>query len=296
MFLSNLSIKQPVFATMMMAALAVLGISSYQQLNVDQFPEVEFPIVTVTTRYAGASPETVERDVTRKIEESINTVEGVRHIESSSQEGISSIIVQFRLEVPTQVASQDIRSKVASIRSELPREIEEPLVLRINPAEMPIVSVGVNAEGMSAQAATDLADKTIKRRLETVEGVGAVNLVGEANREIGVVVDRTRLEAYRFSLSEVVNALQSENLDTPAGSADRGATESLVRVAARGRTAAQIANIPIKRVDDATIFVHDVAHQDGGAVDALDRNVADLRRRAAARRDAHERFRGAAVG
>ena len=144
MFLSNLSIKQPVFATMMMAALAVLGISSYQQLNVDQFPEVEFPIVTVTTRYAGASPETVERDVTRKIEESINTVEGVRHIESSSQEGISSIIVQFRLEVPTQVASQDIRSKVASIRSELPRDIEEPLVLRIKEPSAP-VAVSVEA-------------------------------------------------------------------------------------------------------------------------------------------------------
>jgi HAE1 family hydrophobic/amphiphilic exporter-1 len=259
MFLSNLSIKQPVFATMMMAALAVLGISSYSQLNVDQFPKVDFPIVTVTTRYAGASPETVERDVTRKIEESINTVEGVKHIESTSQEGLSSIVVQFRLEVPTQVASQDVRSKVASIRADLPREIEEPLVLRINPNEMPIVSVSLNAETLTPQGATDLADKVVKKRLETVQGVGAVNLVGEAKREIGVIVDRSRLEAYRLTLADVVMALRQENLDAPSGSADRGATESLVRVAARGRTAEQIGNIPVKRVDGATIYVRDVA-------------------------------------
>lgn len=259
MFLSNLSIKQPVFATMMMAALAVLGISSYQQLNVDQFPEVEFPIVTVTTRFPGASPETVERDVTRKIEESVNTVEGVKHIESTSQEGLSSIVIQFRLEVPTQVASQDVRGKVASIRGDLPREIEEPIVLRINPNDMPVMSVALNAEGLSAQAASDLADKTVKKRLETVEGVGAVNLVGEANREINVIVDRSKLEAYGLSLSEVVNGLRSENLDAPTGSADRGATESLVRIAARGRTAEQIASLPIKHVDGATIFVRNVA-------------------------------------
>ncbi len=259
MFLSDLSIKQPVFATMMMAALAVLGLASYQQLNVDQFPEVEFPIVTVTTRYEGASPETVERDVTRKIEESINTVEGVKHVESTSQEGLSSIVIQFHLEVPTQVASQDIRSKIAAIRGELPVEIEEPIVLRIDPNAMPIVSVALNATGMTAQAATDLADKVVKRRLETVEGVGAVNLVGEAEREIGVIVDRSRLEAYRLSLTEVVQALRQENMDAPAGSADRGATESLVRVAARGRTAQQIGGIPVKRIEGATVFVSDVA-------------------------------------
>jgi HAE1 family hydrophobic/amphiphilic exporter-1 len=279
MFLSDLSIKQPVFATMMMAALAVLGVSSYQQLNVDQFPKVEFPIVTVTTRFPGASPETVERDVTRKIEESINTVEGVKHIESTSQEGLSSIVVTFRLEVPTQVASQDVRGKVASIRGDLPREIEEPIVLRINPNDMPIMSVSLNAEGLSAQSASDLADKTVKKRLETVEGVGAVNLVGEANREINVIVDRSRLEAYGFSLSEVVTSLRNENMDAPTGSADRGPTESLVRIAARGRTAEQIASLPVKRVAGATIFVRDVAQ----VIDGIEqpKNLAFLNERPA---------------
>jgi hypothetical protein len=149
MFLSDLSIKQPVFATMMMVALAVLGITSYRQLKVDMFPNVEFPIVTVTTVYPGASPETVEREVTKRIEESINTVQGIKHIESTSQEGLSNIVVLFNLEVSTQVASQDIRGKVAGIRGDLPREIEEPIVQRIDPGAMPIVSVAVNAPGLA---------------------------------------------------------------------------------------------------------------------------------------------------
>ena len=247
MFLSNLSIKYPVFATMMMAALAVLGIASYSQLNVDFFPKVEIPVVTVTTIYPGAGPETVEREVTKKIEEEINTVEGVNHIESISQEGVSNIVVEFDIEVSAVTASQDVRGKIAAIRGELPREIDEPIVQRIDFGMMPIVSVGVNAPGLTPQAATDFADKVVKRRIENVRGVGSVALVGESTREIQVVVDRLRLEAYHISLAKVVSALGRENVDVPAGTADRGATEALVRVAARGRTAADIAEIPIKR-------------------------------------------------
>jgi len=279
MFLSNLSIRQPVFATMMMVALAVLGLASYRQLKVDQFPDVEFPIVTVTTIYSGASPETVEREVTKKIEEAINTVEGIKHVESTSQEGLSNILITFHLEIPTQVASQDIRGKVASIRGDLPREIEEPIVQRIDPGELPIVSVSVNAPGLAPQAATELADKVIKRRLENVPGVGAVNLVGESKREIQVVVDRAKLEAYRLSLADVVNALRRENVDAPAGAADRGPTEALVRVAARGRSAADIAAIPVKQRGSAAILVSDLARVVDGVEEA--RNLALLDERPA---------------
>ena len=259
MFLSNLSIKQPVFATMMMVALAVLGLNSYRALQVDLFPEVEFPVVTVTTRYAGASPETVERDVTKTIEEAVNTVEGVRHIESTSQEGLSNIVVQFNIGVPTLNASQDIRGKVAAIRGELPRDIDEPIIQRIDPAATPIVSVAINAPALTPRAVSDIADKLVKRRLENVPGVGAVNLVGEAKREIQVVVDRERLEAYGLSLAEVVQKLGEENVDAPAGTADRGSTEAMVRVTAQGRSAADIAAIPVKRVGERTVLVRDVA-------------------------------------
>jgi HAE1 family hydrophobic/amphiphilic exporter-1 len=278
-FLSDLSIKQPVFATMMMAALAVLGIASYQQLRVDQFPDIEFPIVTVTTVYPGASPETVEREVTQKIEETINTVEGVRHVESTSQEGVSNIMILFHLEVTTQVASQDVRSKVAAVRGQLPQDIEEPIVQRIDPGALPIVSVAVEAPGLAPAAATDLADKVVKRRLENVPGVGAVNLVGQSEREVQVVVDRAKLEAYHVSLAEVVAAVGRENVDLPAGSADRGTTEALVRVDARGHAAADIAALPVKRVDGATVAVADVAQVVDGVEER--RNLALLDERPA---------------
>jgi HAE1 family hydrophobic/amphiphilic exporter-1 len=272
MFLSDLSIKQPVFATMMMAALAVLGVASYSDLRVDQWPDVEFPIVTITTVYTGAAPEAVEREVTKKIEEAVNTVEGIKHVESTSQEGLSSIIVFFRLEVSTQVAAQDIRGKVAAIRGELPREIEEPIVQRLDPGALPIVSIAVNAPGLTPRAASEIADKLVKRRLETVAGVGAVNLVGEATREVQVVVDRGKLEAYHVSLAQVVEALQRENVDFPAGSADRGSTEALVRVAARGKSAPDIEAIPVKRSGDVTVYVRDLAQVVDGAVEP--RNLA----------------------
>src|SRR5512139_3198245 len=259
MFLSNLSIKQPVFATMMMAALAVLGIVSYTQLKVDMFPKVEIPVVTVTTLYPGAGPETVEREVTKKIEEEVNTVEGVNHIESISQEGLSNIVIEFQLEVSAVDASQDVRGKIAAIRGELPREIEEPVVTRIDFGMLPILSVGVNAPGLTPQAATDFADKIVKRRIENVRGVGSVALVGESTREIQVVVDRLKLEAYHVSLAEVVSALQRENVDIPAGSADRGASEALVRVAARGRRAEDVAEIPVKRPGGMAVYVRDLA-------------------------------------
>jgi HAE1 family hydrophobic/amphiphilic exporter-1 len=277
--LSDLSIRRPVFATMMMAALAVLGVASYRQLNVDQFPDVEFPVLTVTTLYPGAAPEAVEREVTKKIEEAINTVEGIKHVESTSQEGLSSIVVLFHLEVSTQAASQDIRGKVASIRGELPREIEEPIVQRLDPGAFPIVSVTVNAPGLGALAASDLAEKVVKRRLETVPGVGAANLVGESKREVQVLVDAGRLDAYHVSLAEVVDALRAENVDAPAGSADRGATEALVRVAARGGSAADIAAIPVKRAGETTIYVRDLARVVDGVEER--RNLAFLDERPA---------------
>src|SRR5262249_40564119 len=220
------------------------------------------------------SPATVEREVTKRIEESINTVQGIKHVESTSQEGLSNILILFNLEVSTQVASQDIRSKVAAIRGDLPRDIEEPIVQRIDPGALPIVSVAVNAPRLAPQAASDLAEKGVKRRLENLPGVGAVNLVGEAKREIQVVVDRARLEAYHLSLSDVVMALQHENVDSPAGSADRGATEALVRVTARGRTAADIGAIPVKRKSGVTILVRDLAQVTDGVEEA--RNAAFL--------------------
>ena len=176
--------------------------------------------------------------------------------------------MNFNIGVPTLNASQDIRGKVAAIRGDLPREIDEPIIQRIDPSAAPIVSVAIDAPALTPRAVSDIADKLVKRRLENVPGVGAVNLVGEAKREIQVVVDRTRLESYGLSLAQVVDALRTQNVDAPVGSADRGTTEAMVRVAAHGRSAAEIGEIPVKRVGDRTLLVRDVAQVIDGVEEA----------------------------
>ena len=198
--------------------------------------------------------------MTKFIEEAVNTVEGVRHIESTSQEGLSNIVVQFNVGVPTLNASQDIRGKVAAIRGELPREIDEPIILRIDPASTPIVSVAVNAPTLTPRAVSDIADKLVKRRLENVPGVGAVNLVGEAKREIQVVVDRTRLESYGLSLAQVVDALAHAERRC-AGRARPIAARPRRWCASRreGRRPRRSATFRSSSVGERTMLVRDVA-------------------------------------
>ena len=145
MFLSDLSIKQPVLATMLAVSLVTLGIFSYQQLTIDQFPDVEIPVLTVQTLYPGASPETVEREVTKRIEEALNTISGVRHISSTTTEGLSAIVVEFRLGIRINNAQQDAQAKINAIRADFPKDMKEPVIQRIDFNAMPIVSVAVES-------------------------------------------------------------------------------------------------------------------------------------------------------
>ena len=143
MILSDLSVKQPVFATMMMVALVVLGIFSYRELSIDLFPNVDFPVVTVQTLYPGVAPETVETEVTKRIEEAINPIEGVKHISSTTTEGISIVVAEFELGTDIHTAAQDVRSKVSALRRDFPAGVEEPVIERLDPADMPIISLSV---------------------------------------------------------------------------------------------------------------------------------------------------------
>src|SRR5918911_117745 len=141
MFLSDLSIKQPVLATMLAVSLVTLGVFSYKQLSIDQFPDVEIPVLTVQTVYPGASPETVEREVTKRIEEALNTISGVRHISSTTTEGLSMVAIEFRLGTKIGTAQQDAQAKINAIRAEFPKDIKEPVLQRIDFGALPIVSV-----------------------------------------------------------------------------------------------------------------------------------------------------------
>lgn len=230
MFLSDLSIKKPVLATMMIVALVALGIFSYRRLSVDLWPKVEFPFVVITTEYPGASPEAVEREVTKKIEESVNSVEGVKRIFSYSNEGYSQVFIEFELKTKIMDDVADVRAKMDAIRSELPKDIESPVIGRFDPASEPIMSFSVKGPGWSLRDLTRLAEEDISRRIQNVQGVGSVRVAGGVRREVHVLLLPDRMNALGISPDMVVAALQRENADVPAGRVQRGSREDLVRI------------------------------------------------------------------
>ncbi len=268
MFLSDVSIKRPVFATMMMAAIVTLGLFSFRRLSIDLWPDVTFPFIAVQTVYPGASPETVERDVTRRIEEAVNPINGVKDLTSSSQEGLSLIFIEFELEVDEMDAQQDVRAKIESIRNELPKDIEEPLVLRFDPADQPIMSLALRSGTRTLRELTTLADEVIRKEIESVEGVGQVTVVGEEERAIVVELDPERLAARAVTIQQVMAALASENMEIPAGRLELGPGEQLVRVAGRIREPADFGNIVVDSRNGVPIRIRDVARVIDGADEA----------------------------
>ncbi|HVE79698.1 MAG TPA: efflux RND transporter permease subunit [Gemmatimonadaceae bacterium] len=233
MFLSDVSIKRPVFATMMMVALVVFGIVSYRRLAIDEYPDVTYPVVIVQTPYPGASPEVMEREVSKPIEEAVNTVQGLREVSSTSFEGSSLVRLIFNLGVNVMEAQQEVISKVARIRRQLPDDVDDPVIIRFDPNERPIMSIAIQSPDRPIRELTDLADEVIATRIEAVPGVGAVNVVGGAAREIRILVDPEALRAYGLSPAEISQALARENQEVPAGRVKRGDSERLVRVTGR---------------------------------------------------------------
>src|SRR4029453_10754894 len=233
MFLSDLSIRRPILATMMIVALVVLGVFSYRQLDIDLWPNVEFPFISVETRYPGASPEAVEREVTKKIEESVNSVEGVKKIFSTSNEGYSAIYIEFHLQTKVMDALADVRAKIDALKEELPDDIESPVVSRFSATDQPIMSFSVEGQGWTLRDLTRVAEEDISRRIQNVPGVGAVTVAGGVRREIHALLLPDRMEALGVSPDQVVAALKRENADVPAGRVERGAHEDLVRVKGR---------------------------------------------------------------
>ena len=254
MWFTRISIGNPVLATMMMVAFVVLGLFSYQRLRVDQFPDVTFPVVVVQTEYPGAAPETVETDITRKVEEAVNTINGINSLTSRSYEGQSIVIIEFALTIDPAQAAQDVREKVALVKTIFRKEVKEPRVTRYDPADRPIFSVAVTNEvgkgNYSMRELTTIADQLIKKRLENVRGVGSVTLVGGVKREIQIRVRPAEMEALGISMDQILNALRNENQELPTGSVRATANEQVVQVQGR-----------IKRPED---FERIVVAQRGG--------------------------------
>ncbi len=233
MFLSNLAIKRPVFATVLVLALLTLGLFSYRRLAIELMPDVELPILTITTEFPGASPEAVERELTRKIEEAVNPIAGVRHVYSTSREGLSSVMVEFHLQVRINEASQEVRAKINAVRRELPEQIKEPVIQKMDFGAMPVVALAVRSPTLTARDLTTVVDRKVKRRLESIPGVGKVRLVGASRREVNVLVDPARIDAMGLGVDEVIAGLAAENVNTPLGRLNREGTEMPLRISGK---------------------------------------------------------------
>ena len=258
MFLSDVSIKRPVFATMMMVALVVLGVVSYRRLAIDEYPDITYPVVVVQTTYRGASPQVMEREVSRPIEEALNTVQGVYEITSTSGEGSSMVRVQLNLNVDVMEAQQEVMSKVAAVRRELPQDIEDPIIRRFDPNDRPIISIAMQSAERPIRELTDLADEVIKTRIEAVTGVGEVNVNGGSARQIQVQLDPVAMRAYGVAPSQVSQALQRENQEVPAGRVERGETQRMIRVTGRIKDPAQFGDIVVATRDGVPVRVRDI--------------------------------------
>ncbi|MCM2272278.1 MAG: efflux RND transporter permease subunit, partial [candidate division Zixibacteria bacterium] len=258
MKLSDVSIQRPVFVTMMMLALVVLGYFSWTGLSVDMMPDVDFPFTVVQTIYPGASAESMETDVSKKIEDAVNQISGVRHIISQSREGYSLVVVEFNLEKDGMEATNDVREKIAGIRNDLPDDIEEPIVSQYDPTAQPIISIAISGK-RTPKDITEIAKNRIKKRLESVKGVGAVNLIGGSEREILISLDPYKMESKQITTSAVHGAIQSANLEIPGGRVDESSREYLVRVMGRLERVVDFENVIVKSTDGVPIYLRDIA-------------------------------------
>lgn len=276
--LSGVSIRRPVFITMVMAGLIVLGIFSYRRLAIDLYPDVDIPVVSVQTVYPGASSETIEREVTRRLEEAFNPVAGVNRITSVSIEGVSSVVVEMDLGRDIDVASQDIRAKIEGIRRELPSDIESPVVQKFDPSAQPIISLALASNNVPIDRLTVLADETLRRRLESAKGVGEVRVAGGLEREIRVNLIPARLQALGVTVPEIMGALSRQNVEVPAGRVESGATEQLVRVTGRITDPAQFGDVIIATRDGQQLRLRDVAQVESGTEEERSVALVDGRR------------------
>ncbi|WP_196157336.1 efflux RND transporter permease subunit [Reinekea sp. G2M2-21] len=217
MFITKVSINNPVFATMVMAAIMVFGLFSYQKLSVESLPDVDFPVVVVVVSYPGASPEAVESEILKPIENSVNTLSGLDSIQATAVPSRAMVVMMFDLDVDSTVAAQDVRDKMAQLKGFLPSGAEEPYILRFDPGAMPIVSLAVSAQDMAPRELTTLVDNVIIKELSIIPGVGSATVIGGVSRQLNIEVDPDKLVAYGISLSQVTQALRQTNQNFPAG-------------------------------------------------------------------------------
>jgi hydrophobic/amphiphilic exporter-1 (mainly G- bacteria), HAE1 family len=259
MILTRISVSQPVFATMVMIAMVVIGAFSYMRLPIEQLPDVDFPVVAVVTSYPGATPEAVENDIIEPIEDAVSTLAGIDSIESTARTGSSLVLIIFDLEIKSSDAAQEVRDKVAQISGLLPDNANDPQILRFDPGELPVMSVGISSDRLDIGALTEITNDIIAKRLANIKGVGRASVVGGREREVQVDVDPDRLTALSVGVSEVVGALATENQDLPAGAITDDRASTSVQVEGRLATIRAFEDVIVTRRGGQPIRLGDIA-------------------------------------
>ena len=255
--LAQLCVRRPVFATMLILSLVVVGVFSYFTLGVDLFPKVDIPTCVVIVANPGASPEEIETEISKKVEDAVNTISQVDEVRSVSSEGQSLVTIQFELSKNGDVAAQEVQNKVNLIVPQLPQTAKQPVVQKFDPDAAPILQIAVSAQ-RSLRDVTLIADKQIKQKLENAKGVGQITIVGGARREIHVDVDPDRLRSYSLTINDVFNALRAQNLELPGGNLNAGARELTVRTTGRITDAAQFNQITVATREGYVVKVSDI--------------------------------------
>jgi HAE1 family hydrophobic/amphiphilic exporter-1 len=251
-------VRRPVLTTMLIASLVVLGLASFVQLGVDIFPKVDLPTITITTRLPGASPEEIESQITKPIEEVVNTISGLDELRSSTIEGQSQIFATFVLDRNINEVANDVREKVASVLGRLPPGTDPPIVEKFDPDAAPVLAIVVSGK-RSPREITEIADKRVKRALETVRDVGAITLVGDRKREIQILADPDKLSAYGLSIQQLKEALQRQNVEIPGGRLTAGTREEGLRTLGRLESVGAFDDLIVADAKGSPVHVHDVA-------------------------------------
>jgi HAE1 family hydrophobic/amphiphilic exporter-1 len=269
--LADLCIRRPVFATMLIMALVVLGLFSYRGLGVDLYPNIDIPTVTVTTTLKGAGVEEMETAVTKPIEDAINTIDGIDELRAVIKEGISIITIQFILEKNGDVAAQEVRDKVSTILSQLPVGTDPSVIQKFQVDAMPVMKIAVSGK-RNLREVSEIARKQIKEDIETLRGVGQIVMVGQQERTINIDVDPDRLAAYNLSIAQVKRAIQAQNIEIPGGRIDEGRRELILRTMGRIASAEDFNNLIIGNFQGRPIMIRDVGAAENGVVEPRSRS------------------------
>ena len=262
--LAEICVRRPVFATMLILSLTVVGLFSYKSLGVDLFPKIDLPTITVTVVNPGASPQEIETEITDKVEGAVNTISGIDELRSTSVEGVSQVFITFLLEKNPDIAAQEVRNKIDLIVNDLPVTAEQPMVQKLDTDAAPVVRIAVSAP-RSLREVTDIADKKIKQQIESINGVGNVQIIGGRTREIQIWVDPDKLRAFNVTVAQVADAVRAQNMEVPGGRVDEGTRELTVRTMGRIVEPADFNNLVVANRGTYAVKLSDVGYSEDGA-------------------------------